>query len=36
MSYDEIIILLKEFDYDKNDKETLIMFLEYMLKELKK
>ena len=36
MNYDEISILLKEFDYNKNDKETTILFLEYILKQLKK
>lgn len=31
MNYRNIIQLLKEFDYDKNSKESLIDFLSLML-----
>lgn len=31
MSYEEVLKLLQEFDYNKNDKESLINFLKVML-----
>lgn len=34
MKYNNIITLLKEFDYDKNSKEDTAKFLVYVLYEL--
>ena len=33
---ENIITMLKEFDYDKNSKEDLINFLYFCIKELRK
>ena len=34
MKYEDIITLLKEFDYDKNSKDVTISFLIFILNEI--
>ena len=36
LKYNQIIRMLKEFDYNKNTKDDLIYFLTFCLNELKK